>query len=372
MSTNLETMITNLHDEDNLPKSKKYREKDAFKYDPRNLTEEVDLYGSVAFKDGEQTVGSVNIPEEKVEAAGYDKDLLIEQASRFYRQATRAEQALKKKGIRSYAKKLRESQIPLLRFIAVQLASHLVEVYAHQLEKALSKKGFETLAEDRAFLKLEGEEEVGLTLTEEDLVSKAIARLEELLEEQKKSIWEDFAHFMWTHMVAWALQRMEEEIEQQRLLSMNAEEYNQTFDKYFNEDPQPFEGRATYLLSLFSQQATEGILEQLDVPKLDLQKLEVLIGLRPKNEDEAIAKLSKLQNEILIKASGESAISTEKWVGESTPSTRAAFSRALKRLENPGLIIRQSVREKTSPKRTTYIKLTKLGNAVIKRLTSRH
>jgi len=95
-----------------------------------------------------------------------------------------------------------------------------------------------------------------------------------------------------------------------------------------------------------------------------------------REELEAIYKLSRLQQEILLKlfseTEGHRAVkwTPREWFGAKHPAERAAFSTSLKRLEIRGLVKRQSADKTAQPKRTALVKLTNLGFRVAKRLTT--
>ena len=53
-----------------------------------------------------------------------------------------------------------------------------------------------------------------------------------------------------------------------------------------------------------------------------------------------------------------------KWLASQTPADQSAVSRALKRLKERGLIVRQLKREGNTPRRTTNVTFTYLGLVV--------
>ncbi|MBA2750457.1 MAG: hypothetical protein H0U45_17450 [Tatlockia sp.] len=133
--------------------------------------------------------------------------------------------------------------------------------------------------------------------------------------------------------------------------------------------------KEAYFLTMFAFKAKEELLKRFS--RKSRQELEQLLDLTLKEETEkAGSKLSKLQKEILTKVLNPESIiglygikwGSEEWFGRSTPSDRAAFSRAIKRLESRGLIYRLSDRGRLAPQRTASLSLTLLGYLVVKRL----
>ena len=135
--------------------------------------------------------------------------------------------------------------------------------------------------------------------------------------------------------------------------------------------------KEAYFLTLFAFKSKEELLKRF--AKKSPQDLEQLLEITSMEEiEKASSKLSKLQKEMLTRMLNPESIiglygtkwGSQEWFGRSAPSDRAAFSRAIKRLERRELVYRISSERRTlDPQRTASLSLTLLGYLVAKRLT---
>ncbi len=130
------------------------------------------------------------------------------------------------------------------------------------------------------------------------------------------------------------------------------------------------------ILTACAFQAVDVFLRRVQVENFTQGLLEKLLGFEKKIK-RATQKFGELQEEILIKLwektklTGGAKIKSNctELLEREISSDKAVYSRALKRLEKRGLVCRESLHQESSKmKRTVYIKLTSLGNAVAKQL----
>jgi DNA-binding MarR family transcriptional regulator len=130
------------------------------------------------------------------------------------------------------------------------------------------------------------------------------------------------------------------------------------------------------ILTACAFQAVDVFLRRVQVENFTQGLLEKLLGFEKKIK-RATQKFGGLQEEILIKLwektklTGGAKIKSNctELLEREISSDKAVYSRALKRLEKRGLVCRESLHQESSKmKRTVYIKLTSLGNAVAKQL----
>lgn len=128
----------------------------------------------------------------------------------------------------------------------------------------------------------------------------------------------------------------------------------------------------------FAADAADWLIARLAPGQLEVAALEELTGLKLVREQlkSRTTKLSQLQTKILLKllevAKGYRnpvPWTPAAWFGEQSDSDRAAISRALKKLEERGLVVRKSLHHKGQPKRTANLELTDLGWRSAKLLT---
>lgn len=134
----------------------------------------------------------------------------------------------------------------------------------------------------------------------------------------------------------------------------------------------------------YAADAADLLLQQIEWAKDKPERLKEILGVNiiKAKVKEAASKLSKQQRTVLLKVHEETKQGQNKpvlwkpaqWFGEQTDSERAALSRALKKLEERGLIVRKSSKQKGVPKRTAYVELTDTGHRAVKMLigSSKH
>ena len=126
----------------------------------------------------------------------------------------------------------------------------------------------------------------------------------------------------------------------------------------------------------YAADAADFLIAKQGLLKYDVAQLDALLGLsiERKRVKSGSARLSQLQKKILLKLleatkghrNNPVPWTPAAWFGEQSDSDRAATSRALKRLEERGLVVRTSLEHKRLPKRTALIELTDLGYRLAK------
>ncbi len=98
--------------------------------------------------------------------------------------------------------------------------------------------------------------------------------------------WQGLAEWLLTHLTAWAVDAMEEDLGAERVRSMTVDEINGNIGKYLTErDSDSWRDRYSHLLVLYAQELSRMVVEILDLPNATVDRLEQLAGLRPLEPD---------------------------------------------------------------------------------------
>jgi len=128
----------------------------------------------------------------------------------------------------------------------------------------------------------------------------------------------------------------------------------------------------------FAADAAAWLIERLGLLKVEETQLAELLGLKAEAipVKESHSKLSQLQKKILLKLMDTARgpykpvpWKPAEWFGEQTRSDHAAISRALKKMEARGLVVRRAAGREGLSKRTALLELTAFGYQSIKLLT---
>lgn len=239
---------------------------DIYAFKPGELTGTTIEYTAVTItkeKDGE-ILGTVMLPREEIETLQNNGKLTETVIKAFWR-LQRARESLDPKRMKEWAAFLKKS-VDIAGLVTIWVWWHVLRVYVGlKIGKELP---FDDPGKDPR-LKT-GKKR----LTE--AIRDAISAID-------KEIYEDLADYLWVHAIAWALDRMEEELGTETINAMSQEDYDRAFNTYlFGDKSESLGDRFAYLLNVFTQDYARLFINSLDLPNKSIADIERLLGLHEK------------------------------------------------------------------------------------------
>lgn len=241
---------------------------DIYVFKPGELTGATVKYTKVTVTEEKsgKSLGTVMLPQEEITAL-QNNGKLTETAIRAFWRLQRARESLDPERMKQWAAFLKE-KVDIARPIAIWVWWHILRVYAGLKIDAGEGLPFDDPAKDP---RLKAGEK---RLTE--AIRDAISAVD-------KDVYENLADYLWVHVVAWALDRMEEELGAETVNAMSQEDYDRAFNAYlFMGKSESLGDRFAYLLNTFTQDYARLIIEALDLPHKTISEIEHLLELHEK------------------------------------------------------------------------------------------
>lgn len=239
---------------------------DIYVFKPGELTGATVKYTGVTIAERKsgKILGTVLLPQEEL-AALQNNGKLTETAIKAFWRLQRARESLNPERMEEWTAFLKE-KVDIAKLVAIWVWWHVLRVYAG--------------------LKIDAGEELPFKDPEEDPRLKAgLVRLTEVVGDalQAVPLYEDLADYLWTHVTAWALDRMEEDLGTDTVEKLSKEDYDRIFNDYlYNDRVDPLNRRFAYLLNTFTQDWARLIIDTLDLPHKTISDIEHLLGLHEK------------------------------------------------------------------------------------------
>jgi len=204
------------------------------------------------------------------------EEQIKERAAKFFHRLKAAEDSLDPRRIKELSKLMPVDK--LLDLAALELTKHVVSAYLEKIKTLETPQELEALA---------GVKGVTVQADKAGNVKVNVSGLDlETIQGNIKGLFKDFPdmsvefmHFAWTHITAWAVSLMEEELGPEAITEQGLDDNLNDF--IFDRNPEPFKDRLTLLANVWAEGVALTLVNALDPASRTLEELERFLGLRP-------------------------------------------------------------------------------------------
>jgi hypothetical protein len=176
------------------------------------------------------------------------------------------------------------SSLPEL--VTTHLLQHLLKVYQHKVEVAISTEGMDSINTSLPHFKLisqrkSGTKKLELVFDDDKIKTYLKNSLSELF--THAGFWEEFAKAIGANLIVWATENLEKNIGHATLTALPPKELTQAVHRSLLEmDAALLQERISFFGQIYCQDITRKIVKGFDLPNCSLPDMDKLLGLKQK------------------------------------------------------------------------------------------